>query len=908
MMLNLMCRGLQFTALLTLMIACSEHQEPNEKTNEDLAKPLATNNPVNKKVATAPKKVDLVAIGKEAFTASGCIECHATKENDSAFKTGPNLFGLFQQPAIKREVQLFNGERTMVVADAGYLSRSLIAPESELAIRQTGVEKGQAYFPVMPKFKWPWNDIRKKAMYEYLRTLNPPGKQGPAQVWHAAKKHQALKPKQTYDHQMWVGEQASIARFMIPGVSTRAIHVGLTNGVNYSFDTVDMSIKKIWWGGFLDATRERTGRGMGLNSLGKEALDWQIDYLVKPLDQRQQAIDLSFKSWPAYPHNHQRDTHRINLEKSVNTPYLQQVAAANAQYLGLDTTDKQNPQLRFEIEGVKYRQTTKINNLGHVEIQFAASQVKRDLQFLVNTQDNQVLAISAGSINNGIWRIPQKQSQQFTIKLKPIALPIQPKRNQVKPAFSHDKQKVVIKNYELASVLPAGYRLESVMAPKDRFGRDQLFEPLALDFAQNGTAVVASRTSGIWQIKDQHWHFFAEGFHDPLGVHIEDKQGNQVVVAHKPELTRVIDKNADGLADLFQTINDDWRLAGNYCEYVHGPVIDEQGNYYFNLNLAHGADTVSGQAMGTYGGYDGWLMRVTQQGELQPWASGLRSPAGLGRGPQDLLLYTDNQGSFVGTSKMHVVDKGDYFGYPASLKDHDNYFGKPINWQQVNQLAEKPAVYFPHGIVANSPGNPTFDNTQGQFGPFAGQILVGDQTMSNISRVDLQKVNGQWQGVVIPFIKGLSSGAMRLSFAPDNSLWIGQTGRGWAARGGEYEALQRLSWDGTTVPFEMKTVKHVHGGFVISFTQDLAEQNIKLEDVQLESWNYLNSPVYGSPRYFHQKHQTQDIIKLNNKQIKIKVAGMVADRIYQIKLKGLQSSQGDKPSNNAAYYTLHELL
>ena len=47
----------------------------------------------------------------------------------------------------------------------------------------------------------------------------------------------------------------------------------------------------------------------------------------------------------------------------------------------------------------------------------------------------------------------------------------------------------------------------------------------------------------------------------------------------------------------------------------------------------------------------------------------------------------------------------------------------------------KGAVWLPHGMVANSPGNPTWDTTGGKFGPFGGQMFLGDQTLSNLFRV-----------------------------------------------------------------------------------------------------------------------------------------------------------------------------
>ncbi len=61
-----------------------------------------------------------------------------------------------------------------------------------------------------------------------------------------------------------------------------------------------------------------------------------------------------------------------------------------------------------------------------------------------------------------------------------------------------------------------------------------------------------------------------------------------------------------------------------------------------------------------------------------------------------------------------------------------------------------PAVWLPHGVlgISNSEILPIPENT---FGPFAGQILVGDQGQSKIMRVVMEKVKGEYQGVAFDF-------------------------------------------------------------------------------------------------------------------------------------------------------------
>ena len=56
----------------------------------------------------------------------GCIECHTTQKGDTSFKTGPNLYGLFQQLPQKHEIyEPASDARFSVEANLSYAKRSI---------------------------------------------------------------------------------------------------------------------------------------------------------------------------------------------------------------------------------------------------------------------------------------------------------------------------------------------------------------------------------------------------------------------------------------------------------------------------------------------------------------------------------------------------------------------------------------------------------------------------------------------------------------------------------------------------------------------------------------------------------------------------------------------------------------
>ena len=76
-------------------------------------------------------------------------------------------------------------------------------------------------------------------------------------------------------------------------------------------------------------------------------------------------------------------------------------------------------------------------------------------------------------------------------------------------------------------------------------------------------------------------------------------------------------------------------------------------------------------------------------------------------------------------------------------------------------------------------------------------FLVGDVIDPILMRVTLEKVDGEYQGAVYPFMRRDElKGSNRLLFHADGPLYIGTTDRGWS-RGST--GLQRITWTGRRI-------------------------------------------------------------------------------------------------------------
>jgi hypothetical protein len=211
-----------------------------------------------------------------------------------------------------------------------------------------------------------------------------------------------------------------------------------------------------------------------------------------------------------------------------------------------------------------------------------------------------------------------------------------------------------------------------------------------------------------------------------------------------------------------------------------------------------------------------------------------------------------------------------------------------------------------------------WDLTNGKFGPYSEQMFMGDQTMSNLFRVVVEKVNGQDQGCVIPFARFFASGVMRPVFLNDGSLLVGQTGRGWGAWGGQEGSLQRIIYDGKSKSGDIFTIKANKKGLEVILTNSLDEKVSKeqlMNSIKVSSWFYTNTGRYGSPEHDRREDKLEDVsISEDRKSFVVSFAGFEksekwTDRIYHLVVNESETSFGSIPSKKSltAYYTLRSI-
>ncbi|MEL6895844.1 MAG: hypothetical protein AAFP90_07070, partial [Planctomycetota bacterium] len=402
---------------------------------------------------------------------------------------------------------------------------------------------------------------------------------------------------------------------------------------------------------------------------------------------------------------------------------------------------------------------------------------------------------------------------------------------------------------------------------------------------------------------------FARGLHEPLSLAFRD---GWLYAVQRPEVTRMRDVNGDGRADEFETYADGWGISGDYHEYAFGSKFDAEGNLWLTLCLT--GSFSSGVP------YRGWCVRVTPKGETVPTTSGVRSPGGVGMNAAGDVFYTDNQGPWNGTCGLKHLVPGSFVGHPGGFKWYD--MAEPIlgkapalpndnsrmmkEADRISQL-EPTAVMFPYNKMGKSASGITCDRSAGKFGPFADQLFVADQSGSILMRVDMEKVQGHYQGACFPFLSGFGSGGVGVEQIKSGSVYVGGTNRGWGSVGNKPFAVERVDWTGR-VPLEVKTMRLQEDGFRLTFTKPVDPAvAADVSGYKMETYTYIYRAAYGSPEVDHTKPTiTAAMVSDDGYSVLLKVDGLQRGHVHELIMPSIQSADKKETLlHNKAYYTLN---
>lgn len=383
----------------------------------------------------------------------------------------------------------------------------------------------------------------------------------------------------------------------------------------------------------------------------------------------------------------------------------------------------------------------------------------------------------------------------------------------------------------------------------------------------NGTVWTLSNVTGEDR-RDVSIRKIADDLFDPAGMALV---GGRLLVTETDQLTELIDEDGDGFYETHKPVARDW-ISDNYHHFTFGLAVDPKDPRFVYAGISSAvyvaqmfakADaarplTENKEVVGLNGPNPpnrGSIAKINiETGEVEYIAGGFRSPDGLGFGPGGALFVTENQGGWMPANKLNEVKPGHFYGYWPDMRPWTHYpdGGHPTPFQPEKldpMNYTLPALFLPQNEIHNSPTQPLLIPDDPRYGPYAGQMLIGELTRGGIRRAFLEEIDGWHQGAAFRFTQGLEGGVHRIEWGPDGSLYVGMTGykATWSWRGTTM-GLQKLVPTGET-PFEILSMSARPDGFELKFTKP-ADVSY-LEDpghYAIRTWTYIPSPEYGGPK------------------------------------------------------------
>ncbi len=412
-----------------------------------------------------------------------------------------------------------------------------------------------------------------------------------------------------------------------------------------------------------------------------------------------------------------------------------------------------------------------------------------------------------------------------------------------------------------------------------------------VDNRQPGEVFILDNVTGETSPDKVTYKKVATDLFNPTGVDVVD---GKIYVSERDKLTELTpDTSGDGFME-HKTIAT-WPHGGNFHEFAFG-LLHDADYFYVSRSVAinNGGATTNpqpGQTAGT-------SIKIDRRtGEVSHVAGGLRTPNGMGWGPDNGLFVMDNQGAWLPASKLVHVKQDRFFNHftnPAGPFDD-----KPVT---------QPVVWVPQNEIGNSPSAPVMLKE----GPFAGQMVFGDVTYGGLQRAFLEKVDGEFQGAVFRHTAGLEAGVNRTVLGPDGALYVGGIGEAgnWSEAGKLRYGLQKLSPSGGNV-FDMKSMSVVDGGFKIEYTQPLSDATVAglADSYQVRQWRYVPTPSYGGPKVDEEVLSVAAAtVSDDRRTVTLKLDGLKPGRVVHVRSPRPFSAQnGEALWNTEAWYTLNSL-
>lgn len=345
--------------------------------------------------------------------------------------------------------------------------------------------------------------------------------------------------------------------------------------------------------------------------------------------------------------------------------------------------------------------------------------------------------------------------------------------------------------------------------------------PTGLAWTGDGSLAFTSLKGHVFTVRDTDGDgiedsatMFEEGLAAPFGVL---SNGDDLLVAHKPELLRLRDTDGDGRCDQRIVLADGWGYTHDYHDWTAGPVRDADGNLYLAVSSDYSNSGRDPLALK----WRGKVLKLATNGELTPFSHELRFPMGIAFDAAGRLFVSDQQGVQNTFNEIDHIIEGGRYGVPAQADEKSDEGKLPASVQVPHPWTRSVnGIFF---LPARSSDDPVDDRNP--LHVFAGHGIGCEYNGRFLIRFTTQEVDGQQQGAVYEFTSltwddeaHTFLGPICGGVSPDGAVYIGSIfDSGWLG-GRNTGEIVRLTPNGQ-LPNGIRKVLAFDYGFRIDFIQ-----------------------------------------------------------------------------------------
>ncbi|HLW18835.1 MAG TPA: DUF6797 domain-containing protein [Cyclobacteriaceae bacterium] len=366
-----------------------------------------------------------------------------------------------------------------------------------------------------------------------------------------------------------------------------------------------------------------------------------------------------------------------------------------------------------------------------------------------------------------------------------------------------------------------------------------------LAFIDGNSAAAVTFEGDVWIIEGINenlnkisWKRYASGMYEPQSIEVVD---GQIYVFGKEGIVKFHDLNKDGEADYYENFSNIMAQSIETREWASDMVAAPEGGFYVSKfgALDMGPETSSPKnLLGFRAGspHDGSILKISKDGgSMEIIATGFRGPY-IGINPATgVVSASDQQGNFMPSTPVMLVNKGDYYGVPSTA--------------HLDPLPEitPPLLWIPHGVDRSGISQVWVNSDK--MGPLNGHMVHFSYGRPGLFKVLIDSAGPQVQGGVSLIKANYPAPTMKGAINPEDGQLYTTGFSLWGTNTSTISALNRLRYTGQESLLPQRFAVR-DSGIILEFSVELDEAVVDdISRYQVKRWNYLRTEKYGSGHY-----------------------------------------------------------